>query len=95
MAVAATDITGFKKWPIGDGNWGFYFKYTGPSSYTASGEVLTKAVCRAAMEGLSEIYSMDTPPAMPVGGATCAFVAFEPVVPAAAGEPRPAGTVRK
>jgi hypothetical protein len=78
MAVSATDISGFTKWPIGNGLWGFYFKYTGPSSYTASGEVLSKTVCKAAMEGLSEIYSMDTPLAMPVGGATCAQVGFEP-----------------
>lgn len=79
MAVAATDITDFHKYPIGDGVWAIRFKYTGPSSYTASGEVLSKTVCKAAMEGISEIYSLDTPLAMPVGGATCAQIGFEPL----------------
>lgn len=78
MAVAATQITDFHKWPMGDGVWGIRFKYTGPSSYTASGEVLSKTVCRQAMEGISEIYSLMVPKAMPVGGATGVDCGFEP-----------------
>ncbi len=77
MAVAATDITDFHKWPMGDGVWGIRFKYTGPSSYTSAGEVLSKTVCRAAMEGISEIYSLMVPKAMPVGGATGVDCGFE------------------
>jgi hypothetical protein len=77
MAVAATNITDFHKWPMGDGLWGIRFKYTGPSSYTASGEVLSKTVCKAAMEGISEIYSLMVPRAMPVGGATSVACGFE------------------
>lgn len=77
MAVAATQITDFHKSPIGDGVWFIRFKFTGPSSYTSGGEVLTKDVCRQAMEGISEIYSLMVPRAMPTGGATSVGCGFE------------------
>jgi hypothetical protein len=77
MAVAAGDITNFHKYPIGNGDWYIRFTYTGPASYTASGEVMTRAVCKAAMEGISEVFSLPPTLAIPSGGATGALCAFE------------------
>src|SRR5688572_16015963 len=78
MAVAAGDITEFGKAPLGNGFWQIWFKYTGPASYTSGGEALTKAVCRAACEGISEIEFLTAAPAGGSSYATGALCTFEP-----------------
>jgi len=78
MAVAATNITNFVKYPLGNGDWAFRFTYTGPSSYTSGGEDLTRTVCRAAMEGISEIFFLGCNAAYKSSdGSTGALAAFE------------------
>lgn len=58
MAVTAAQITNFKIVNSANGLVDFIFTYTPGSSYTASGEVLTRAVARAGLQGISEIYSL-------------------------------------
>lgn len=78
MAFSASDVTNFKKHPIGNGDWFIRFTLTGPASYTSGGEALSRTVCRQAMEGISEIFSL--PPStgyLAADGSAAVMCAFE------------------
>lgn len=79
MAVATTQITNFRRFPRGNSRFDIEFLYTGPASYTAGGEVLTKTVAQQAFEGVGNIDYLIPAPAAGSSFATMCDVAFEPI----------------
>lgn len=80
MAVTATQITNFRKDPVGNGRYEISFLYTGPASYTSGGEVLTRTVCRQAMQGISQIdFLIPAPAANTTDFSTFTDIAFQPI----------------